>query len=355
MKRIPFWLGWFYRIQFDDRVRSDIWRLMRDLTSEKMQEGDALDAITDIYRQKGQGAIVLILQQIRHSIGMNTFNAVINKYVTTSEKIMFGARGSAEASHLYGGAFRVIETQRNMKKTIFGTILQSMLAFVVVLVLYYILGTQMYPAFIAISPLEEWSAFPRTVARVAIMYVQNIEIVMAVILVLVVLMHRTIKHYKGPGRVTLDRFPPFSLYRITTGVAFLMAIVERGRMGGALNTSLLNTMARQSTGYVRNRIEKIAELADQEVGGIGSAAHHAGQGFPSPELALIMAKYSERGGSGWLNNFSAFLNSWVEDIQNRIKAMAIGLNLFILVIVAGSIGIAMFSIFTIVNEIQNIQ
>ena len=354
MARRTSWFIWFHRLQFDSGVRSDVWRLMRDLTKEGMSEGDALEAVAAIYRQKGEGAIARIMEQLRESLRLNTFNAVVNKYVNPSEKIMFGARGAAEASHLYDGAYRIIETQRSMKKTINGTILQSGLAFSVVLLLYYILGTRLYPAFMGISPLEDWPIFPRTVATLALAYVRNLELILVALISLVVFLRYAMIYYTGPGRVLADRFPPFSLYRITTGVAFLMAIVERGRMGGALNTRLLHVMASQSSGYIRNRIATIAEYADQDTGGIGSAAHRTGQGFPSPELALIMARYSEQGGQ-WLINFSAFLDSWVKDIQNRIKSMAIGINLLILFIVAISIGMAMMSIFTIVTEIRNTQ
>ena len=353
-RRKPAWVVAFYKFQFDARIRSEVWRLLGDLTREGLAESDAMDAMIDIYRQKKQGAIVYILCRLRYSIGMNTFNAECNKYVTTSEAIMFSSRGSAEASRIYQGAFRVIETQRTMTKTIYGTILHAVISFGVMLMLYYIFGTQLYPAFMDFSPLEEWSPFPRTVAIIALIYVDNLVAIFSGIIAFIFGLRWLIRNYTGPGRILLDKIPPFSLYRITTGVAFLMTIIERGRMGGALNTGMLQGLARQSTGYVRNRIENITRYADQQAGGIGSAAHLAGQGYPSGELALIMAKYSEQGGD-WLDGFSAFMDSWIADIQNRIKSMAVGLNVLILFIVAASILIAMLSIFTIVNDITAIQ
>ena len=353
-RRKHFLVVWFRRIQFDARVRSDVWRLLRDLTREKMTESDALEAVIDIYRQKGQPGVVRILQGLRHSIAMNTFNAEVNKYVTPSESLMFGARGSAPASSLYHGAFKIVETRRTMNKTIYGTILQSVFGILVVLMLYYILGTRLFPAFIDIKPLDEWSAFPRSVARVSMAYADNLEIAALCLAMVAFGLRYVIHNYTGPGRVFMDRIPPFSIYRMTTGVAFLMAVIERGRMGGALNTRLLKLMARQSTGYVRNRIEAIAEIADKQTGGIGSAAYQAGQDYPSPDLALIMAKYSERGGD-WLLNFSAFMDSWIQDIQIRIKTMAMGLNFLLLILVTGSVLVAMLTIFNIVTEIQNTQ
>lgn len=353
-RRKHFLVSWFHRIQFDARVRSDVWRLLRDLTREKMTESDALEAVIDIYRQKGQGGVVRILQGLRHSIARNTFNAEVNKYVTPSESLMFGARGSAKASSLYHGAFKIVETQRTMNKTIYGTILQAVLGILVVLMLYFIFGTRLFPAFVDIKPLDEWSAFPRSVARVSMAYANNLELAALCLAMGAFVLRYVIHNYTGPGRVFMDRIPPFSLYRMTTGVAFLMAVIERGRMGGALNTRLLKLMARQSSGYVRHRIEAIAELADRETGGIGSAAHKTGHGYPSPDLVLILSKYSERGGD-WLVNFSAFMDSWVADIQNRIKTMAVGLNLLLLILVAGSVLMAMLSIFTIVSEIRNTQ
>ncbi len=353
-RRKPNWVVWFYKLQFDTRVRSGVWRLIGDLTNESMGESDAIEAVIDINRKKKQNAVVYILGRLRYSIGQNTFPAEISKYVTPSESLMFGSWGSADASNMYKAAHRILEIQRTMKRTIFGIILPSLIGLCVAFLLYYIFGSQLFPAFIGISPLEEWSTFPRMVAIVSMAYVDNLVLTILGVMAIILALRHFIRTYSGPGRVMLDRIPPFSLYRITTGVAFLMTVIERGQMGGDLNKRLLERMARQSRGYVRNRIETMARYADQQSGGVGSAAHQAGQGYPSEELALIMAKYSERGGD-WLNNFSGFMTSWVNDIQQQIKLMATGLNVFIMMVVTSSLLVAMLSIFAIVSELGAIQ
>ncbi|MDE2674027.1 MAG: hypothetical protein OXH65_02855 [Paracoccaceae bacterium] len=347
-------IDWFHKLQFTKKTRADVWQLVGDLTRAGMSETDALEAIIAIYSARKDPSIVYILKRIRNSIGTNTFNFEVNRYSSASESIMFSSHGTADASRMYTGAARILKTQILMRKTVTAALFQPLIALATVFMLYYILGDRMFPQFMLILPIEHWSPISRTVARVALFLASNTLLVLGFIAFLIGLLGWMVRNYSGPGRVLLDQFPPFSLYRISTGVAFLMTIIERGRMGSSLNTQMLQAMARHSSGYMKSRILAIARYSDQDSGGIGSAARQAGQNFPSLDLALIMAKYSETGGD-WLVSFSRFMDGWIEDVQTRIRTMAVALNTIPLFFVTFSIALGILTIFTIVTDLQKIQ
>ena len=151
-------------------------------------------------------------------------------------------------------------------------------------------------------------------------------------------------HWTGPGRTTLDRIAPFSLYRTITGSAFLFVALEFLAAGLDLNDRAFEDLKRHASPYARHRIGAI-QRGMARGAGLGRAMALAGHGFPDP--ALVPVAVALDGAPGWEDKLARFVERWVGRSEDLLKSRAAALNgaLLIVVTLAMAAGIdAMFSV-----------
>ena len=106
-----------------------------------------------------------------------------------------------------------------------------MLAIVSLIGLYYLLGSRMFPVFELMAPRENWPGYARAIAVVAGLVADHIVIIVPALALAVAVITASTRHWTGFGRSIADRLPPWLLYRMQTGLLFLMLLVESGKMG----------------------------------------------------------------------------------------------------------------------------
>ena len=151
-----------------------------------------------------------------------------------------------------------------------------------------------------------------------------------------------------PGRLLLDRLPPWSLYKLRMASAFLFAIVETARTGGEIKTSTLQAMADAANPYMRDRLNRIAEGLVS--GNIGQASIAAGQDFPARDLNAILALIAAQ--DGWIERFATFLDRWLADVELTIQRATAGLNIVLLALIAASLAGAITNIIAVLQTVS---
>lgn len=131
------------------------------------------------------------------------------------------------------------------------------------------------------------------------------------------------------GRKFLDRFPPWSLYRLLVGAGFMYSLAALVSSGQTAKSALVQVL-RQSSGYLYGRISS-AYMNMGIDGRLSTALLADGYQFPDKEILQRLRLREARGNLGMaLHEFS---QDWTEDSIEAVKKQANLLNQLSMVLV----------------------
>ena len=327
--------------------RAEAWRLVADLIAARLDAGQAIAQTAEIYRMRRQSLTATFLMELRTAISLGDFVETAARIAPGAESLLFARFGRADAGRIFEGAARIARAELVMRRAILSAIAMPTILIVLLAVLYYVLGTQLLPAIELMQPREAWPVGAQIVGTIADFIANNVILILISSIATILGIRASLTRV-FPGRMTFDRFPPWSLYKLRMASAFLFAIVETARTGGEIKTSTIQAMAAHANPYVKDRLTRIAdELATAN---LGHAAIAAGQDFPARDLNTILALVASQ--DGWIDRFAAFLERWLADVEQTIKRATASLNLILLVVIAASLTSAIVNVMSILQTLQ---
>ena len=307
----------------------------------------ALPLVSDIEASRGP-LLQDILADLRASLRTDSFSRTVAGYVPESEALLFRRFGLASDASIFRAAARMTSVDERIAKAIRQALLWPMFLFLLIFVLLYSLGSQLFPTMVTLAPVVEWPLMSQAVAMVAF-WVADYAVLAAGTLAAAVAAYKWAeRNHAGWGRIWMDRVPPFSLYRLRTGATFAFVLIENARVGHEINRAFLVNLANSLPPYTRSRIRAVAERADRT--NIGSAAIAAGHGFPDPELNAVLRAYADQ--RDWVPRYGGYADAWLERLQERVEAMVSLLRLGLMVLAAMVIGSAAWVMVGITTLVQ---
>ena len=336
------------RFSFGPAQRAKTWRLIADLMEAELDLADALETAATVAREDGRRAVAALLMDIRAGLPRAELEDRMVRYTSGSEALLFRVIGSADATGVFRAAMRLAEQQDRLGKAIKGALAMPVLLAVLMGVVFYMLGSELFPALIDVAPIERWSPAAQVIGRFCLWFVDHGHWILIGIVSAALFFRAFLPRYAGPGRAHLDKVLPFSLYRLQVGTGFIFTVTELGRMKQTLNSQLLHEISAGTHGYLKSRIQAIAlQLTARRW---GAALKATGHDFPARDLNAVMAALD--GKDGWVETFAGFLDRWLEQFDERIKVQTRILNMALMGAVAVSIGATMTSTLSVLQSIQ---
>ena len=325
---------WWRQLAFGPKARAEVWQLLADVTESGVALDEALAALMRGYHGTGRRARALVLAEMSAGIASRGASARLAPYISPPERVILEGLDASRASVSFASAARLLRTRLALGKALSEAIAMPILLTVGLFGLIVFFGRELLPAFAGIVDFEQ---LPRvqalTVAVTLALAAHPLRLVLwggALALALFVLM----RVWTGRGRGLADRVPPFSVMRLQAGTAFLFAVIEYGRTGAAITPALLERMARATgrfTGrYEASRIRALAGPLERD-DNLGTAALEAGQGFPDPELAVVMQMLWSR--PNGIARAGAFLTRRLAQIETDVKTRMAVLNAVLLTLI----------------------
>ena len=163
------------------------------------------------------------------------------------------------------------------------------------------------------------------------------------------IIYATIGVWTGYIRSLVDNLPPWSLYKIFSGISWLLAMSALVKSGTPVSTSLL-ALRRDANAYLRERIDKTLVFVNNG-DNLGQALEKTGLEFPDREIIADLKVYSE------LDNFEEAIdklaNEWLDESIYMIEQKASILNMVALLSVAGIIAWAVMGVFDMQDQITS--
>lgn len=339
---------WLRRIQFGTGERVRLWKLLTGLLRAGVELENALTTTREINRLN-RPAVAAICGDLLAALREDRFADEMTRYLPASEALLFRQFGGTDTVELFAAATRIAEANSAVRRMILAALAKPVVLLLLVVVILIVMGQQFYPVIADIAPPEAWDIGSRTMYAISGWMVGSPFEIAAYAVTTVVGYYLIRNHWVGAGRVTIDRIPPWSLYRLQCAAVFLQVVAQNALVGNDITPSFLAELARGTSRYQRTRILAIADHL--RTAPLGQAALAAGHNFPDREVNLVLAAIGDR--TGWARNFDAYVTHWMAEIEQTVKAVMAILNFLMLLVVSGLILQAASSIYGMIDVLDS--
>ena len=329
------------------KARVDVFRMVADLLEAGFSLERALEVAAQAARDQGQGGRSRLLRSWRRALLEDRFAETATASLPASEAMIFHAYGRVDAALLFAAAARVAEMRDRQLNAVWKALAMPLVLALGLVVLLWAAGGHFIPIIETVSPPEQWSTGARLFRNVSTWLYGNTLVLAGTLVGLVVSTALAMVAWTGPGRVTLDRIAPFSLYRTVTGSAFLFVVMEFLAAGIDVNDRTFDALKRVASPYTRHRIAAIQGFMARGAG-LGRSMVLAGHGFPDPSLVPVVAALD--GAPGWERKLARFVERWVGRSEELLRARAAALNGALLVVATLVMGSGIDAMFSILEQ-----
>lgn len=309
----------FIRCQFknDDKVRQRLWRKMSKLLRDGIPIIAGLEEVRSTNKSTSPLSVAIGAWVKKMNNGAKLSDAVKN-WVSTEEYLLILA--SERSGTLDVGFESVVKVAK--AKAAIRSAVQSGLAYPSVLILLsfgmmYLFGLKIVPAFTKAASSDAWTGFARITVDSAA-YVQSYLVyVLVLAILLVVAFFLSLPRWNSALRVKLDRYAPYSVYRVMQGSSWLIALASLVQAGERIEDAVA-LLAKDADAWARQRMQ--SALKGLRAGqNIGLALKKSGYGFPDDEIISDIQLYSTK--SGFDEALRIIGNEWITESVERIQGL----------------------------------
>ena len=318
------------QLAFSAAVRAEIWQLLGDVVEAGVSLDETLETMIDGYLRAGKAGRAKVLAEMRAGMLDNDACERLGPYISPPERLIFDALGRQEAHLIFGSAARLLRNRLALRKALTEAIAMPILLTVSLFALVLFFGYELLPALADIVDFDTLPLVQSVTVTVTLAMADNPLALFVGIGAFITVLGLLMRFWTGRGRVTADRFPPFSVMRLQSGTGFLFSVIEYGRNGTAITANLLREMQKIAGYYERSRIRALVRPLEQ-TGNLGQAAIAAGQGFPDDEIAVVLRVLWNR--DDGISRAGQFLERRLEKIESNVRARMAVLNAVLLILV----------------------
>ncbi len=334
------------------RRRVVVWNVMRRTLESDFSIREAIETAIEGAPKDKARLFMLRRWQFAYADGNQAFASEVARWVPASEGMILGALAEGNAQSVVAAAAKVAEVTRTMTRAVRNALLMPCGTLLLALAALWWAGGDLLPKFREMSDPEKWSNGAQLGYWLATTVREYDLAIAAGVLALVVGGWVAVLRWTGIGRRAMDDYIPFSLYRVVSGTAFLMMVVELMKLGVDLNEATWGRLSERASPYVRSRMDAIQERMVRGGMGVGRAMREAGTGFPDHELVAVAAAFDGR--EGWHEEMSLFLERWVGDSEEAVKLAAAGVTVFLITMTVFLAALMMSPMFQSTIHLKNL-
>lgn len=306
--------------------RRRLWLKLAKMTANGVQIVNAIESIRN--RRIAAGG-----KNDPETIALTTWLLKIKNGARLSDAIR-GWVGSEEAMLISAGeqsgtfqqallsTARVMEAKKHITAAIVSGLSYPFFLMLMAFGVLYLFGFKIVPAFTSVVRNEAaWHGMAKAMIAVSHFAQQWLWLLGLVLVGLIVVFFVSLPRFDGPLRIKLDRYAPYSVYRITQGSTWLIAIAALVEAGVRIENAL-EQLAATGSPWLRRRLQ--ACLFGMRAGhNMGDALARSGYDFPDREIVDDLGVYAAL--SGFDEGLAMLGREWltesVEQITGRMHVV----------------------------------
>ncbi len=344
----------FAKSTFSGQKKVRILRQIQRLINAGVPITSTLDMLWKLYSRKGKKPKEPMAQMIREwQQRLNQGKSLaesMNGWVSIPEQMIIEAgEQSDKLATALDDALHAEGAGRGIRNAILGGLAYPFALFMALVGILWGFSHKIVPTFATILPPEKWTGNAAIMYSISQFIVDWLPLIGMVIGGAFTAMLLSLPILTGPVRRYLDYLPPWSIYKITQGASFMIAM--RGFVSaGTTVPDALRNMLKIGNPYFKERVSGI--LAKINMGrNLGEAMLEAGYNFPDNEISGEVSVYAE------LDDFDVSLDilakEWINgSVQKARNAAKLMNNVMLFAVAAAVAGIAT-TMFQLQDQIAN--
>ncbi len=350
---------YFLKAQFSDR---DVFKIYRKIIKYVNAKKGVTESMYMIEMQEsnngknpGKPTVAALRAWRERMIGGDEFYQAIEGWVPDNERNMI--RAGESSGNLLGSLERAMhmraankEMKSRIRKTMFSPVV-NLLALTGVLIL---VGYQLVPAFeeTDILPTDQWTGLSFLLLKIARFVQEDLALTGIIFVSSIVAFFLSLSRFTGPIRSILDRYPPYSIYRISYGTNFLLSFASLLKANVNSKAALEQIRDGSDNKWYRERLNLVIDGFSKGKG-MGDAFYDAGTGFPDDEIIIEIKAFAN------LNDFATVLedlaNQSISESLEKVDMLGKSIAGIIQAITYVGLGIVTFGIADLMNKMGNVQ
>ena len=340
------------RLSFGKAVRQRSWKKLAAQTRHGLSLEGSLRQMYQRAEAQGSplGRVWLdVLQQMDagHSLGV-----ALASFVPVDEIMLISSgQQSGQLPEGLDLAVRLLDARRKITSAVVGAVAMPLLLFVLSLALLVFVAVYFVPDLAQLSDPDTWVDSARTLHLFSAALATPPGLGICVLLGLSpVGLLAALPLWTGPLRTRLDKYPPFSLYRLTVGSVWLFSLATLMRAGRPIGTVLDAMLDMRLSPWLRERIQAVREVYEGGKG-LGEALHETRLGFPDPEIIDDLRVYATL--PGFDDQLYALASDWMRDGVEYIEQQAAVLKTLCYILISLLIGWIVIGMNSIQNQLMS--
>jgi type II secretory pathway component PulF len=243
-------------------------------------------------------------------------SSMLDGWTGDDERMLISAgEQSGTMEKAFISAAHVMEARAQINSAVFNGLAYP---FVLVMLLFgvlYLFGFKIIPAFSKIATPDKWHGLAHMMVEVSLFAQHWLWLIAVIIAAIVSAFFLSLPRWDGPLRIRLDRYAPYSIYRVMHGSTWLIGMSALVEAGLRIETAL-QQLSSTASPWLKTRID--ACLRGTRSGlNVGESLARSGYEFPDREIIDDLGVYSSL--SGFDVALSILGKEWLEESVAEIK------------------------------------
>lgn len=309
---------WFKYV--DQAGRRRLWLKLAKLIGNGVQILQALDSIRERRIASGSEKEPEALALSEWLAAMKNgarLSKAMEEWVTLEEMMLISAgEQSGTLETALRSAARVMEARKRITGAVYAGLAYPFVLILMAIGVLFMFGFKIVPAFTAVLAGAEWHGMAQGMIWMSDFARNWLWLLVLLIIAAITVFFTTLARFDGPLRVQLDRYAPYSIYRIMQGSTWLIALSAMVEAGLRIEVAL-EQLAENAGPWLRQRIETC--LVGMRAGRpMGDALARSGYDFPDREIIEDLSVYSSL--SGFEEALSMLGREWIDESVAQIEA-----------------------------------
>ncbi len=346
------------RFNFNLKKRIKIYRILSKATNELHQGIKIKTALEHLMllEKKANSSKTLMYKMFKLWIKELTqgreFGQIINDFVPHAEAMIISfSETSGKISDGFILAANVAKSQSNSVNAFKNALIGPMVTLIVAFLTLSFFCNGVLPGIANALKVEQLSNFSLLVLYITKSFDIWFSFTIGLFFILIIFVIWALPNYKAGLILKLEKYPPFSLYRLVVGRSFLHAFNALTK-SGVPQVKALQRMSKFATPYLKYRVEKILYFMNRGMT-FGHALISSRLNFPDKEILDELSMYSESGNMDLV--LDTVINNLNDDGLELIKIQAKIAQYSCTGIIVLVIVFLLFSLFSLVQDMQSVS
>ncbi len=344
----------FAKLTFSGQKKIRIMRQVQRLINANVPITTTLEMLFDLYSKKGRKPKEPMAQMIREwqqklNQGKSLASSMQGWISIPEQMIIEAGEQSNKLATALDDALQSGNATRGIRNAIIGGMIYPAVLLAALIGILWGFSTKIVPTFATILPPEQWVGNASTMFEVSQFVINWLPLLAMIAGGALTAMLLSLPILTGPTRKFFDYLPPWSIYKITQGASYMIAM--RGFISaGTTVPDALRNMLKIGNPYFKERVSAI--LARINMGrNLGEAMIEAGYNFPDDDIAGEVSIYAE------LDDFDVSLDilakEWINNSVLKAQAASRLMNNVMLFAVAAAVAGIATTMFELQDQIAN--